>query len=163
MFEQKANNEFQLLNKVKNHRAVKVYRRAHLKDKAKLTEVPRCDVVVGDIVRLDAGDEVPADGYVLYSENLSVDESIFTGELYAHKSAEDVHLENATYPNNFLLRGTTVIDGYAIYRVSAVGLYSEEGKGILQEREGKEVETPLNEQLAYLSKVISIVSFVVRD
>ncbi|MBO5816494.1 MAG: calcium-translocating P-type ATPase, PMCA-type [Paludibacteraceae bacterium] len=161
VFEQKANNEFQLLNKVKNHRAVKVYRRAHLKDKAKLTEVPRCDVVVGDIVRLDAGDEVPADGYVLYSENLSVDESIFTGELYAHKSAEDVHLENATYPNNFLLRGTTVIDGYAIYRVSAVGLDSEEGKGIVQEREGKEVETPLNEQLAYLSKVISIVSFVV--
>lgn len=161
IFEQKANNEFQLLNKVKNQRPVKVFRRATEGAKIQLTEIPKCDVVVGDIIRLDAGDEIPADGYIISSENLSVDESVFTGELYAHKGAEDTHLENATYPNNFLLRGTTVIDGYATYKVSAVGLESEEGKGIVQEREGKEVETPLNQQLAYLGKVISIASFVV--
>ena len=161
IFEQKANNEFQLLNQVKNQRPVKVFRRTGSKSKAQLTEIPKCDVVVGDIVRLDAGDEVPADGYILHAESLSVDESIFTGELYAHKSAEDVQMENATYPNNFLLRGTTVIDGHALYKVSAVGLDSEEGKGIVQEREGKEVETPLNLQLAYLGKVISVASFVI--
>lgn len=161
IFEQKANNEFQLLNKVKNQRPVKVLRRASSKAKPKLTEIPKCDVVVGDIIRLDAGDEIPADGYILFAENLSVDESIFTGELYAHKTADDIHMENATYPCNFLLRGSTVIEGYAFYRVTAVGLESEEGKGIVQEREGKEVETPLNIQLEYLGKVISIASFVI--
>ena len=161
IFEQKANNEFQLLNQVKNQRAVKVFRRAHAQAKPKLTEVPKCDIAVGDIIRLDAGDEVPADGYILFAEKLSVDESIFTGELYAHKSAEAIQQENATYPSNFLLRGTTVIDGYAIYKVSATGLDSEEGKGIVQERKGKEVETPLNLQLEYLGKVISIASFVI--
>lgn len=161
VFEQKANNEFQVLNKVKNHRPVKVYRRKTENAKPTLMEIPRCDVVEGDIVRLDAGDEVPGDGEILYCENLSVDESIFTGELYAHKSVEDQHLETATYPTNFLLRGTTVIDGYAIYIVKAVGEASQEGRGIVQERLGKVVETPLNKQLAYLGKVISIASFVI--
>lgn len=161
VFEQKASNEFDVLNQVKNHRPVKVYRRNTENATAKLIEIPRCDVVAGDIVRLDAGDEVPGDGEILYCENLSVDESIFTGELYAHKSAEDQHLEHATYPSNFLLRGTTVIDGNAIYRVMAVGEASQEGRGIVQERQGKEVETPLNKQLAYLGKVISIASFVI--
>lgn len=163
IFEQKANNEFQVLNKVKNHRPVKVYRRKTENAKPTLMEIPRCDVVEGDIVRLDAGDEVPGDGEILYCENLSVDESIFTGELYAHKSVEDQHLETATYPTNFLLRGTTVIDGYAIYVVKAVGEASQEGRGIVQERLGKVVETPLNKQLAFLGKVISIASFVIAS
>ncbi len=163
VFEQKANNEFQLLNKVKDSRPVKVYRYMHAGARVKLIEIPRCDVVVGDIVRLDAGDEVPGDGKVLYSENLSVDESIFTGELYAHKSAEDLHLPSATYPSNFLLRGSTVIDGNALCEITAVGLQSQEGQGIMLEREGREVETPLNKQLAYLGKAISIASFVVAS
>lgn len=163
LFESKANSEFEILNKVKDSRPVKVYRRKAEGARVQLTEVLRADVVEGDIVRLDAGDEVPADGEVLYAENLTVDESIFTGEPYAHKSAEDRTPETATYASNFLLRGATVIEGYAIYRVTAVGENSEEGKGVALEREGSDVETPLNKQLGELGHVISIASFVIAS
>ena len=163
LFENKANNEFQILNKVKDSRPVKVFRKKNINTSPKLMEISRCDVVKGDIVRLDAGDEVPADGIVLYSENLTVDESIFTGELYAHKGTEDVIADIATYANNFLLRSTTVVEGYAIYKVTAVGEESEEGKGVALEREGSNVQTPLNKQLAELGKKISIVSFVIAS
>ena len=161
LFENKANNEFKILNKVKDSRPVKVFRKKTATSRVQLTEILRADVVKGDIVRLDAGDEVPADGVILFAENLTVDESIFTGEPYAHKSAQDVKSDVATYASNFLLRGATVIDGFAIYRVTAVGENSEEGKGITLEREGSAVETPLNKQLGELGHFISIASFII--
>lgn len=163
LFENKANNEFQILNKVKDSRPVKVFRRKTATSRAKLTEVLRADVVVDDIIRLDAGDEVPADGIVLHAENLTVDESIFTGEPYAHKSTDATTPDTATYASNFLLRGATVIEGFAIYQVTAVGEDSEEGRGVALEREGSEVETPLNKQLGELGHMISIASFVIAS
>lgn len=161
IFENKANNEFQILNRVKDSRLVKVFRKKTPNARPTLTEILRSDVVVGDLIRLDAGDEVPADGQVLYAENLTVDESIFTGELYAYKSAEKIESDSATYASDFLLRSTTVIEGFALYQVTAVGEDSEEGKGVLQEREGSDVETPLNRQLGQLGHMISVASFII--
>lgn len=161
IFENKANNEFQILNRVKDSRLVKVFRKKTPNARPTLTEILRSDVVVGDLIRLDAGDEVPADGQVLYAENLTIDESIFTGELYAYKSAEKIESDSATYASDFLLRSTTVIEGFALYQVTAVGEDSEEGKGVLQEREGSDVETPLNRQLGQLGHMISVASFII--
>ena len=159
-FEVKANKEFEILNKVKDERPVKVFRRRKAGDRPVLVSVERHDVVVGDIVKLESGDEVPADGVLLDSSALRVDESNFTGELYANKSL-DASDKEATYPCDFLLRGSIVIEGTAVYRVKAVGMDTEEGKGVVSTREGAEVDTPLNIQLAQLSKYISIVSFII--
>lgn len=159
-FEVKANKEFEILNKVKDSRPVKVIRRRKEGNRPCLMKIEKHDVVVGDIVKLESGDEIPADGELLESQGLRVDESNFTGELYANKSLDDCTKE-ATYPCNFLLRGSIVIEGNAVYRVTAVGMHTEEGKGVACTREGSEVDTPLNIQLAQLSKYISIASFVI--
>ena len=173
IFEVKANKEFDILNKVKDDRPVVVYRLVpngksdgsadgDTKLVPRLFRIRKQDVVEGDIVRLESGDEVPADGTILDSNSLRVDESKFTGELYAHKSwdvdAGDAH---ATYPNNFLLRGAIVIDGNCLYKVTAVGDNTEEGKGVALTREGSDVETPLNKQLDQLGGVISKASFII--
>ena len=125
-------------------------------------QISRQDVVCGDIVRLESGDEVPADGTIIISNSLRVDESKFTGEMYAHKSWDPAEADhNATYPSNFLLRGSIVIDGNCYYRVDAVGDNTEEGRGVALAREGSDVETPLNKQLDQLGGWISIASFVI--
>ena len=162
IFELKAGREFEILNKVKDARPVKVLRRRKNGEQPHFMEVEKCDVVVGDIVRLESGDEIPADGYLIESTQLRVDESNFTGELYSNKSLDKAHCESeATYPCDFLLRGSIVIEGNAVYRVEAVGMETEEGKGVAHTREGSDVETPLNKQLNQLSKIISIISFVI--
>ena len=85
------------------------------------------DVVTGDVVKLESGDEIPADGYLIESKSLCVDESNFTGELYANKTTVEADFDpDATYASDFLLRGSTVIEGNAVYRVSAVGMLTEE-------------------------------------
>ena len=164
IFELKADKEFEILNKVKDSRPVKVFRRKNSTSPARLISIKKVDVVVGDIVKLESGDEVPADGYLISSTSLRVDESNFTGELYANKTTVEADFdEDATYASNFLLRGSTVIEGNAIYRVSAVGMQTEEGKGVAITQEGTGEETPLNKQLAQLGKWISTASFIIAS
>lgn len=164
IFELKADKEFDILNKVKDYRPVKVFRRKNIQSAPRLINIKRHDVVVDDIVKLESGDEVPADGYLLESVTLRVDESNFTGELYANKTIDKEEFDpDATYPSDFLLRGSTVIEGNAVYRVSAVGMFTEEGKGVAITQEGSSEETPLNKQLAQLGKWISTASFIIAS
>lgn len=164
IFELKADREFDILNKVKDSRPVKVLRRPDSKTPPRLISIKKHDVVVGDVVKLESGDEVPADGLLLESMSLRIDESNFTGELYANKTTEEKDFDKeATYPSNFLLRGSTVIEGNAVYKVSAIGMFTEEGKGVAITREGSGEETPLNKQLAQLGKWISTASFVIAS
>lgn len=158
--EVKANKEFKVVNQAKDLRPIKVLRKRN-KGKAHLTLVERCNVVCGDIVKLEPGDEVPADGVILYAQNLLVDESVFTGEPYVHKSTELDADAASTYPSNYLLRSSIIIDGSAFYRVTAIGMDTEESKGIATEREGKTVKTPLNIQLEKLGHGISVASFII--
>ncbi len=161
IFEVKANKEFEILNKVKDSRPVKVFRMVKGRRHSQMLLIKKHDVVVGDVVKLESGDEIPADGELIESNTLRVDESNFTGEPYATKTTVEENFDpDATYVSNFLLRGSTVIEGTAVYRVTAVGMDTEEGKGVAKVNEGSDVETPLNKQLAQLSKFISIVSFV---
>lgn len=162
IFEVKADKEFDILNKVKNTRPVKVFRRKDERSLPRLMKIEKHDVVVGDIVKLESGDEIPADGYLLEAVSLRVDESNFTGELYANKTTNEADFDSdATYPSNFLLRGSTVIEGNAVYRVSSIGMFTEEGKGVAITHEGSSEETPLNKQLAQLGRWISTASFVI--
>lgn len=163
-FELKAEKEFEVLNKVKDSRPVKVLRRKHTGALPRWYNVPKQDVVVGDVVKLESGDEIPADGLLLESTSLRVDESNFTGELYASKTTIEAEFnQDATYPSNFLLRGATVIEGNAVYRVSSVGMDTEEGKGVAITQEGTLEETPLNKQLAELGRMISTASFIIAS
>ncbi len=165
IFELRAEREFKILNKVKDERKVKVLR---WKDsgsigtgRPEIYEIRRADVVAGDIVSLENGDEIPADGYLLRATNLRVDESAFTGELFTTKTTDpEEGAGEEAYPKNFLIRGTTVIEGNAVYKVSAVGPDTEEGKGARILQEEQTVETPLNSQLGALAKWITRLSYV---
>lgn len=164
IFELKADKEFDILNQVKDERPVKVYRKTVSSNQPRLLNIQRQDVVKGDVVKLESGDEVPADGTILECTSLKVDESNFTGELYADKTTDESEFDpDATYPSNFLLRGSTVIEGNAVYQVSAIGIDTEEGKGVAITREGSLEETPLNKQLAQLGGWISTASFVIAS
>lgn len=161
-FELKADQEFEILNKVKDSRPVKVFRRKHSGSRPRLVSIKKHDVVKGDIVKLESGDEIPADGKLLEATSLKVDESNFTGELYANKTTNEADFDpDATYASNFLLRGSTVIEGNAIYLVKEIGIDTEEGKGVAITREGSSEETPLNKQLAQLGRWISTASFII--
>lgn len=159
-FEVKAAKEFDVLNQVKNKRKVKIIRKNGRRCLTML--VPKHDVVVGDIVKLENGDEVPADGTVILANNLRVDESNFTGEIYASKNAEGIDTgKEAAYPANMLLRSSTIIEGEAIMQVTKIGLETEEGKGVLQASEDNNIKTPLNQQLDKLGQFISYASFAI--
>lgn len=162
IFEVKAENEFKILNKAKDERPVKVLRLRKAGDRHPQTyEIPKSDVCVGDVVVLENGDEVPADGILTSDRNLSIDESNFTGEPFTKKSALPENDTESTYPENFLLRGTTVIEGSATYKVTAVGTETEEGKGARIIQEETDVETPLNAQLNQLAKWITYASYII--
>lgn len=164
VFEVKAGREFDILNQVKDSRPVKVLRRRYEGERAEIMTIPKQDVVLGDFVRLESGDEIPADGYLVDALELRVDESNFTGETYANKYLDEAKFDaDATYPSNFLLRGSTVIEGGATMRVSAVGVDTEEGRGVARASEGSDVETPLNSQLAQLGRWISTASFIIAS
>ena len=163
--ELKAEKEFEILNSVNDEEIAKVYRKIKVSDNhyaIRLVEVQKKDVVVDDIIRVEAGDAIPADGKLLYSNRLSVDESAFTGEPFAKKDVniEDEADKGAAYPCDVVLRGSTVIEGNGAYIVTAVGLDTEEGKGALNVQSGKEVATPLNKQLESLGKWISGLSMI---
>lgn len=160
IFEVKAEKEFEILNTVKNRRPVKVIRRKNKDARPRLEYIPKHDVVIGDIVRLENGDEIPADGRLIKSNSLRVDESNFTGEMYANKTTNEEDFDQeATYASNYLLRSSTVIEGSGLMIVEHIGMDTEEGKGVARTQEGSDVETPLNKQLGQLGNVISKVSF----
>lgn len=162
IFEVKANKEFEILNKVKDSRPIKVMRYPKGGKSPKLMLIPKQDVVRGDIVRIESGDEIPADGVLLESKQLRVDESNFTGETYANKYVDEKDFDkDATYKSNFLLRGSTVIEGNGIMRVNATGVDTEEGRGVALASEGSDVKTPLNRQLEQFGGWISKASFVI--
>lgn len=149
-FEQKADKEFTILNKVNDDEPVRVIRNGHT------MEVPKQSVVVGDIVVVESGDEVPADGELLESVSLSVDESMLTGEPIASKSVAPTASDSeATFPTNHLLRGTRVVEGHGVCRVFAVGDATENGKVFHAAQIDDSVRTPLNEQLDRLGSMIS--------
>ncbi len=166
LFEVKAAREFKILNKQKNERPVKVLRWKKGADRSKehpvIFQIAKRDVVKGDVVRLESGDEVPADGILLDSKSLNVDESAFTGEMFAGKKVDVTDDDDdAAYPCNRLLRGSIVIEGYCLYQVDAVGVDTEEGRGAKLMNEETEVVTPLNQQLNTLGLWITKASYVV--
>lgn len=166
IFEYNAEKEFRILNKVKDDRKVKVLRWASEKDKkagkrAKTYIIKKMDVCLGDVVVLEPGDEVPADGVIIEDNELTVDESAFTGEPFTSKSTILKDAGDATYPSNVLLRGVIIIDGTAKMRITAVGALTEEGKGAKIEQESVSVETPLNKQLNQLARWIAHASYII--
>lgn len=154
-FEYKADKEFDLLNQVNDDEPVQVIRGGNM------TEIPKKDVVVGDIVKLNTGNDIPADGILLDASSLSVDESTLTGELSCRKTTDPTHFDNeATFPSDHVLRGTRVIEGHGIMKVLAVGDSTENGKVFTAAQIDNSVKTPLNEQLDGLGKLISKISYI---
>ena len=162
LFEVRAEREFRILNRKKDERRVKVLRRLPGEVRPQTMLIAKRDVCVGDVVRLENGDEVPADALLLQAQALHVDESAFTGEMFTAKNVghEDGETEEA-YPHDMLLRGSTVIEGSAFCRITAVGIDTEEGRGAMQLRQETEVQTPLNRQLDQLSMWITRASYIV--
>ncbi|MBQ3174976.1 MAG: calcium-translocating P-type ATPase, PMCA-type [Bacteroidales bacterium] len=154
--EYKAGKEFDILNKVNDTVPVKVYR-----DGA-VCEIPKNEIVVGDIVVLAQGDEIPADGKLLESMDLAVNESSLNGE---SKDSIKTHLPvesyTGAYSPNYVYRGTTVSEGDGIFETTQVGDNTEIGKTARQASELTGAETPLNKQLNSLSGVIGKVGFAV--
>ena len=155
-FEYDANKKFDLLNAVGEETPVTVRRNG------KIQEIPRKEVVVGDIVILNTGEEIPADGTLLEAISLQVNESTLTGELMVNKTIDEASFdEEATYPSNEVMRGTTVTDGHGIMQVNKVGDATEIGKVATQATEQSSEETPLNIQLSKLAKFIEKVGFTI--
>ena len=167
ILEVKADREFDVLNRKRDERPVKVLRwlkgADRTKDSPQIFQLKKSDVVAGDIVRLESGDEVPADGRLVEARSVRVDESAFTGEMYTKKTADVAQETQQTtaYPVDFLLRGSILIEGHCHYQVSAVGVDTEEGRGAMSLREETQVETPLNKQLRQLSRWITNASYLV--
>lgn len=155
-FEWRANKEFAILNQVNDDEPVQVMRNGNP------TSVPRRDVVVGDILLLNTGQEIPADSRLLESMMLSVDESTLTGEPIARKSADPEQQDpEATFPTDVVLRGTRVMEGHGVARVTAVGDDTENGKVFEATRIDDSVRTPLTEQLDRLGRLIARMSYIV--
>lgn len=152
-FEVDANRKFDVLNKISDDVLIKVVRNSNV------CEVPKKDIVVGDIVILEIGDEIVADGILLESYSLQIDESCLTGELICDKSVNSID-SNATYPSNEVLRGTKVMNGHAIMEVSRIGDDTEYGKLANSASSISSEKTPLNKQLDKLAKLIGVVGSV---
>ena len=155
-FEYDANKKFDLLNAVGEEIPVTVIRNG------KIREIPRKEIVVGDIVILNTGEEVPADGKLLEAVSLQVNESTLTGELMVAKSTDEAHFDKeATYPSDEVMRGTTITDGHGIMRVERVGDATEIGKVARQATEQSQEQTPLNIQLSRLASLIGKAGFTI--
>ena len=155
-FEYDANKKVDLLNAVNEETLVKVIRNG------KIQEIPRKDVVVGDIVVLETGEEIPADGELIEAISLQVNESNLTGEPVINKTIIKADFdEEATYASNRVMRGTTVVDGHGMMKVLQVGDATEIGKVARQSTEQSGEPTPLNIQLTKLAKLIGKIGFTV--
>jgi Ca2+-transporting ATPase len=155
-FEYDANKKFDLLNAVNEETLVKVIRNGRIQ------EIPRKDVVVGDIVVLETGEEIPADGELIEAISLQVNESNLTGEPVINKTIIEADFdEEATYASNLVMRGTTVVDGHGSMKVLRVGDATEIGKVARQSTEQTTESTPLNIQLTKLANLIGKIGFTV--
>lgn len=163
-FEMDANKKFDVLNKVNDDTLYKLIR------DSKVCEIPKKDIVVGDIVILGTGEEVPADGELIEAVSLQIDESCLTGEPIIDKTTNPDHFHtDATYPSNWAMRGTKTMDGHGKLEIKKVGDSTEFGKVAEKATEMSGEETPLNQQLDKLAKLIGVVglglaafTFIVR-
>ena len=154
VFELKADREFELLNRVNDDEPVQVIRNGHP------AQVPRKDVVVGDVVIINTGNEIPADGRLLEAVSLNIDESTLTGEPVCHKTTDPGQFDpEATVPSDHAMRGTKVMEGHGLMEVTAVGDHTENGKVFTAAQIDNSVKTPLNEQLDGLGRLITRISY----
>lgn len=155
IFELKADKQFSVLNQVNDDEMVEVIRNGNT------TSIKKKDVVVGDIVVLNTGEEIPADGELLEAVTLNVDESSLTGEPICHKTIHKQEFDkDATFPSNHVMRGTKVMEGHGIFKVLAVGDKTENGKVFEAAQIDSSVRTPLNEQLDGLADLITKLSYI---
>ena len=148
-FEWDARRRFRRLNRVNDDIPVKVMRGG------KIGEIPRRDVVVGDVAYIESGETIPADGELVEAISLKINESTLTGEPEVDKTVDPAHFDaEATYPSNAVLRGTTVADGYGVMVVTAVGDRTEAGRVTEQSTVASDEPTPLDRQLTRLSQLI---------
>lgn len=156
IFEVKANKAFDILNTVNDDILVKVIREGNI------SQIPRKEVVTGDIVVLETGEEIPADGRLLEAISLQINESTLTGEPIIGKTTREEDFDpEATYPSNVVMRGTTVVDGHGIMEVEKVGDETGYGKVYEGSQIESNVETPLQIQLKGLAKVISKAGYTI--
>lgn len=154
-FEMDANKKFDILNQVNDDTLVKVIRNGNI------MEVPKQDIVVGDIIVLETGEEVPADGELIEAISLQIDESTLTGEPIIDKTINSDDFDHeATYPSNWVMRGTNVMNGHGIFEVKKVGDATEYGKVAEKSTEMTGEETPLNKQLDGLAKLIGFIGLI---
>ena len=155
-FEYDAQKKFDILNALGQEELVTVIR------DSQAMQVPRSELVVGDVVILEQGVEIPADGLLLEAINLQVNESSLTGEPICHKTTDEAHFDReATYPSNRVLRSSMVVDGHGCMKVDAVGDETEIGHVARHATTFTDIETPLNQQLNRLSKLINKVAFTI--
>ncbi|MDR2470010.1 MAG: calcium-translocating P-type ATPase, PMCA-type [Tannerella sp.] len=158
LFEVNANRKFEVLNQVNDDTPVKVIRNGNI------CQISKREVVVGDMVILETGEEVPADGELLEAISLQINESTLTGEPVIRKTVHPEEFEKeATYPSNQALKGTTVADGHGIMRVQKVGDATEYGKVYEGAQIDSSVETPLNRQLDKLAGLITKASYAIAS
>ncbi len=155
-FEVSANKKFEILNQVSDDEQVKVVRDGNIK------MIGRKEIVVGDIVMIETGDEIPADGNLIEAFSLSVNEADLTGEPMARKTIDESEFnQEATYPSNRVLRGSKVIDGHGVMLVDTVGDATEWGKVYRGAQIDNNIVTPLNQQLNKLAKIITNISYII--
>ena len=155
-FEVKANKQFEILNQVNDDIYYKVIR------EERVSQVLKKDIVVGDIVLLEIGEEVPADGELLEAISLHINESTLTGEPLVHKTTDPADFEaEATYPSNYVCRGTSVADGHGVIEVKKVGDATEYGKVFEGVQIDSSVKTPLDEQLHKLASLMSRIGYAI--
>ena len=155
-FEYQADKEFAILNKVNDDEPVEVIRDSNT------TLIPRREVVVGDIVIVNTGEEIPADGELMESTLLNVDESTLTGEPMCAKTTVASEFDSqATFPSNHVMKGTKVMEGHGVMRVIAIGDHTEQGKVFEAVQIDNSVKTPLDEQLDRLGRLVAKLSYCV--
>ena len=155
-FELSANRKFEILNKANDDTLIKVIRNGNI------SEVTKKEIVVGDIVILETGEEVPADGKLLEAISLQINESTLTGEPIIRKTTNAAEFnKDATYPSDHALKGTTVADGHGVMEVRKVGDSTEYGKVYEGAQIDNSVQTPLNQQLTKLASLISKAAYSV--
>ena len=155
-FEYQADKEFAILNKVNDDEPVEVIRDSNT------TQIPRREVVVGDIVIVNTGEEIPADGELMESTLLNVDESTLTGEPMCAKTTIASEFDSqATFPSNHVMKGTKVMEGHGVMRVLAIGDHTEQGKVFEAVQIDNSVKTPLDEQLDGLGRLVAKLSYCV--
>jgi len=153
-FEMDANKKFDILNQVNDDTLVKVVRNGNV------SEIPKKEIVVGDIILLGTGEEVPADGELLEAISLQIDESCLTGEPIIDKTTNPEEFDTeSTYASNWAMRGTKIMDGHAIMEVKSIGDATEYGKVAEKSTETSGEATPLNKQLDGLAKFIGVMGF----